>query len=304
MLENIMKRVYITLFCAFLGSAASYGVAWAQSGPVIDRLKSGGKLVLAHRESSTPFSYLDADKKPVGYAMDICYKLADALRKKLNLSTVNIDFVLATSANRIDLIAQGKADLECGATTNNKDRREKVAFTVPHFITGARLLVKASNPAERLEDLMGKTIVLTKNSTGQKAVSSANRERLLGIKLLEADENGKSMAVLESGGADAFSTDDVLLYSLAASRPDPKAFKVVGKFLTIEPLAIMLPKNDPEFKKLIDEEMKRLIRSREIYPIYEKWFTQPIPPKNTALNLPISYLLRDFWKYPTDIVPF
>jgi ABC-type amino acid transport substrate-binding protein len=298
------QKMPCVVSCVLLACALTCPQASAQTSPVLDRLKSGGKLVLAHRESSSPFSYLDADKKPVGYAMDICSKLADVLRKKLNQPNMGVDFVLATSANRIDLIAQGKADLECGATTNNKDRREKVAFTVPHFITGARLLVKASNPAERLEDLMGKTMVLTKNSTGQKAVSSANRERLLGIKLLEADENGKSMAVLESGAADAFSTDDVILYSLAASRADPKAYKVVGKFLTIEPLAIMLPKNDPEFKKLIDEEMKRLIRSREIYAIYDKWFAQPIPPKNTALNLPVSYLLKDFWKYPTDVVPF
>ena len=109
---------------------------------------------------------------------------------------------------------------------------------------------------------------------------------------------------VEKGEADAFVMDDVLLYGLAAGRPDPKALKVVGRFMTTEPLAIMLPKNDPEFKKLVDEEMRRLITSREIYPIYDKWFNKPIPPNNTVLNLPVSYLLRDFWKYPTDQVPF
>jgi ABC-type amino acid transport substrate-binding protein len=297
-------RPLFLIAVAFLSLITSQGAAWAQSGPVIDRLKSGGKLVLAHRESSVPFSYYDADKKPVGYALDLCIKLAEAVRKKLNLSKMDVEYLAVTPANRIDTIAQGKADLECGSTTNNKERREKVAFTVPHFITGARLLVKFSSKAERLEDLMGKTVVLTKNTTAMKAVDSANKERLLGLKLVEANDHGQSIGMVEQGQAEAFAMDDVTLYGLAATRPDPKALKVVGKFLTTEPLAIMLPKNDPEFKKLIDDEMKRLIRSREIYPIYDKWFAQPIPPKNSVLNLPVSYLLRDFWKYPTDVVPF
>ena len=147
-------------------------------------------------------------------------------------------------------------------------------------------------------------MVATKGSTSQKTVISANNERLLGLKVLESPEHSKSVEMVEKGEADAFAMDDVILFSLAANRPDPKALKVVGKFLTIEPLAIMLPKNDPELKKIVDGEMKRLIRSREIYAIYDKWFAQPVPPKGATLNLPVSYLLRDFWKYPTDIVPF
>jgi ABC-type amino acid transport substrate-binding protein len=300
-----MKRQSLVLFSSVVfGLFASQSTAWAQSGPVIDRLKSGGKLVLAHREASVPFSYYDADKKPIGYAVDLCVKLAEAVRKKLSLSNMGVEYFAVTPANRIDTIAQGKADLECGSTTNNKERREKVAFTVPHFITGARLLVKSSSKTERLEDLMGKTVVLTKNTTALKAVDSAKKERLMGLKLIEASDHSQSIGMVEQGQAEAFAMDDVTLYGLAATRPDPKALKVVGKFLTTEPLAIMLPKNDPEFKKIIDEEMKRLIRSREIYSIYDKWFAQPIPPKNSALNLPVSYLLRDFWKYPTDVVPF
>jgi glutamate/aspartate transport system substrate-binding protein len=146
--------------------------------------------------------------------------------------------------------------------------------------------------------------VSTKGSTPLKAADQANRERLMGITIIEAPDHARALEMVEKGEADAFVMDDVLLYGLAAGRPDPKALKIVGRFMTTEPLAIMLPKNDPEFKKLVDEEMRRLITSREIYPIYDKWFNQPIPPTNTALNLPVSYLLRDFWKYPTDQVPF
>lgn len=290
------------IFCALLSQSNR---AWSQSGPVLDRIKNGGKIVIAHRESSVPFSYLDGNKKPVGYALDLCVRIAETVRKRMGAKLEDgIELMMVTPANRIAAIAEGKADMECGSTTNNKERREKVAFTVPHFITGARLLVRANSKIERLEDLNGKTVVSTKGTTPLKAVDSANKERLLGLKVVEAPDHARAVEMVEKGEAEAFVMDDVLLYGLASNRPDPKGLKVVGKFLTTEPLAIMLPKNDPEFKKLVGDEMKRLIRSREIYPIYDKWFAKPIPPNNTPLNLPVSYLLRDFWKYPTDIVPF
>ena len=271
---------------------------------VVDRVKAGGDIIIAHRESSVPFSYLDADKKPVGYAVDLCMKLAAAVRAKLGAKTGGISYLMVTPANRISVIESGKADMECGSTTNNAERRQKVAFTVPHFITGARMLVRADSPALRLEDLAGKKVVSTKDTTPLKALESANRERLIGLTIIEAQDHAKAVDMVEKGEADAFVMDDVLLYALAAGRSNPKGLKVVGKFLSTEPLAIMLPKNDPAFKKLVDTEMKRLVNSREIYAIYDKWFMQPIPPKNTALSLPVSYLLRDFWKYPTDSVPF
>lgn len=282
--------------------AVSMGAA-AQT-TVAQRLKEGGNIVIAHRESSVPFSYLDANKQPVGYAVDLCVKVADAVRKKLGAKDAGIAFLMVTPSNRISTIEDGKADMECGSTTNNEERRQKVAFTVPHFITGARLLVRTGSKVQSLEDLNGKKVVSTKGTTPLKAVESANRERLMGLTILQAPDHAKAVDMVEKGEADAFVMDDVLLYGLAANRPDPKALKVVGKFLTTEPLAIMLSKKDPEFKKIVDEEMKRLVNSREINAIYDKWFNQPIPPKNTALGLPVSYLLRDFWKYPTDVVPF
>ncbi len=295
--------------CLLLSNAGEALAQQAGAAPgtvpgVIERLKGGGKIMLAHRESSVPFSYLDGEKKPVGYAIDLCLKLAEAVAKKVGARDNTVDFLLVTPANRIAAIEQGRADMECGSTTNNAERRQKVAFTVPHFITGARMLVRADSKAERIEDLQGKKLVSTKGTTPLKAVDSANRERLLGITILEAPDHARAIEMVEKGEADGFVMDDVLLYGLAANRPNPKALKVVGKFLTTEPLAIMLSKNDPEFKKLVDAEMKRLVNSREIYTIYDKWFNQPIPPMNTALSLPASYLLRDFWKYPTDSVPF
>ena len=274
------------------------------AGPSLDRIKQTGKIIIAHRESSVPFSYVLPDKKPVGYAVELCVKIAEAVRKKLNMPTLTPEYMLVTPSNRITVIAEGKADLECGSTTNNAERREKVAFTVPHYITGARYMVRADSKIEDLPNFEGKKLVSTKGTTPLKAVTQANKERLIGINILEAPDHARAVEMVESGEADGFVMDDVLLFGLMAGRPDPGKLKVIGKFLTIEPLAIVLPKNDPEFKKIVDDEMKRLINSHEANAIYDKWFMKPIPPKNTALNLPMNYLLKDFWKYPTDQVPY
>lgn len=297
-----MKRLHWSgaLAVALLGCCMS--TALAQT--VLERVAAGGKLVLAHRESSIPFSYLDGDKKPVGYALDLCLKIAEAVRKKTGAKNMAVELLMVTPSNRIDTVAQGKADMECGSTTNNAERRQKVGFTIPHFITGARLLVKTGSGIERMEDLQGRKVVSTKSTTPLKALEQANRDRGLNLKIIEAPDHAKAIDMVESGEVDAFVMDDVLLFGLAANRAKPEALKVVGKFLTTEPLAIMLPKNDPNFKKLVDDEMRRLIVSREIYPIYDKWFLSPIAPRNTPLKMPVSYLLRDFWKFPTDQVPF
>ncbi len=242
--------------------------------------------------------------KPMGYAVDLCLRLAEVVRRRRAPRTWRWSSSCVSPANRIEMIEQGKADLECGSTTNNAERRQKVAFTVPHFITGARLLTKASSSIDRLEDLQGKTLASTQGTTPLKAVMQANRERLMGIKIVEAPDHARGVEMVEKGEADAFLMDDVLLYGLAAASPRSESTQGGGPIRHHRALAIMLPKNDPEFKKLVDEEMKRLITSREIYPIYDKWFAQPIPPHNKPLNIPVSYLLRDFWKYPTDQVPF
>ena len=286
-------------FAIGLGSAAT-----AEAGPALDRMQSSGRIVLAHRESSVPFSYLLPDGRPVGYAVDLCLKVAEAVRKKLKMNTLSPQFLLVTPANRIQMVVDGKADMECGSTTNNAERREKVAFTVPHYITGARYLAKVDSGINDLAGFENKTLVSTKGTTPLKAITQANDERALHVKIIEAPDHAKAMEMLAAGQADGFVMDDVLLYGLASARPDAAKFRVVGKFLTIEPLSIVLPKNDPELKAIVDEEMKRLVTSHEAHAIYERWFLKPIPPKNTALNLPMSYLLKDFWKYPSDQVPY
>ena len=293
-------RSTLTRRAALLSLAFAATAAWA--GPTLDHIKQTGKIVIAHRESSVPFSYV-VDKKPMGYAVELCQKIAEAVRKKLELKTLAIEMLQVTPANRIAVVAEGKADLECGSTTNNAERRQKVAFTVPHYIAGARYMVRADSKVDELPHFEGKKLVSTKGTTPLKAIDQANKERLLGITILEAPDHARAVEMVEKGEADGFAMDDVLLYGLIASRPDPSKLKVIGKFLTIEPYSIMINKDEPELKKIADEEMKRLISSREAYAMYERWFMKPIPPKNTALNMPMNYLLKDFWKYPTDQVP-
>lgn len=296
-----MTKTLGTALVAVILAAA--GLSPAAAGPVLDRVAKGDSLNLGYRDASVPFSYLDANAKPVGYALDLCLQIAESIRKKTSAKAMKIAFVPVTSANRIQLVAEGKVDLECGSTTNNADRRTKVAFAIPHFITGARLLVRADNPAARLEDLAGKTVVSTKGSTPLKALTQANRDRLLQLKIVEAPDHQKAVEMVEKGEADAFAMDDVLLFGLRAGREKPESLKIIGKFMTTEALAIAMPKDDAELKKLVDDTLRQLIQSKQINAIYAKWFASPIPPKNAVLNLPESYLLREYWAYPTDFVP-
>ncbi len=275
----------------------------AQAGAVLDRIRQSGRIVIAHRESSVPFSYVDANGKPVGYAIDLCLRVAETVRRKLEMRALVPEFVAVTPATRIAAVVDGKADLECGSTTNNAERRQKVAFTIPHYITGTRYLVRSGSPIVDLAMFEGRKLVSTKGATPLKAIREANDDRLLHIDILEVPDNAKAVEMVESGTADGFAMDDVQLYGLISGRPEPGKLKVVGKFLTIEALAIMMSKDDAEFKHVVDEEMRRLIYSGEAQTIYERWFNEAIPPKNRVLGVPMNYLLKDSWRYPTDWVP-
>ena len=283
-------------------AAAQPAEADATPHPVLDRIRATGRIVLAHRESAVPFSYYDANKKPVGYALDLCKDVAEAVRKHLGMKSIEIAYLPVSTATRIDAIVGGKADLECGATTNNAERRQKVAFTIPHYITGTRFAVRADSSIAELNQFEGHVLVSTAGSTPLKTVAQANDDRLLHIDVKPVKDNAEAMKMLGDKSADGFAMDDVQLYGLIAESANPAQFKVVGKFITIEPLAIMLSKDDAAFKKVVDDEMRRVIRSGEGDRIYARWFTSPIPPRNVSLNLPMSYLLRDSWRYPSDAV--
>jgi ABC-type amino acid transport substrate-binding protein len=276
----------------------------ANAGEVIDRIKRTRMITIAHRESSIPFSYvLQQTNKPAGYAIDLCLHIVESLRNRLK-QPIEVNYLPVSPADRIAAITDGRAQLECGSTTNNAERRKAVAFTIPHYITGARYLVRANSGITELRDFEGRRLISTKGTTALKAINQANRERLLRVKVIEAPDHARAVEMVATGEADGFVMDDVLLYGLIANQPDPSKFKVVGKFLTIEALAIMLPKGDDEFKKIVDDEMKRLIATREAHALYARWFETPLPDSEGGnLRIAMNYLLKEFWRYPTDQVP-
>jgi ABC-type amino acid transport substrate-binding protein len=274
----------------------------AHAQGMLDQIRSSQAITIAHRDTSIPFSYLDADQKPVGYAMDLCLKVVDALKRELKMPVLKINYLSVTSATRIPSIAQGKAAMECGSTTNTAERRKQVDYTIAHFISSARFLVRNDSGLLKLEDLSGKNVVSTKGSTNIKTLERINAERALNMKVLEAADHGEAFGMVAQKKADAFAMDDVLLFGLRANSAQPEAFTVIGKPMTIEPYAIMLPKGDAAFKRLVDTEIRRIIVSGEINAIYRKWFEQPIPPKGINLGLPMPYMLRDSFKFPSDKV--
>jgi ABC-type amino acid transport substrate-binding protein len=275
---------------------------FSYAGDTLARIKETQTITIAHREASLPFSYLSENKKPIGYSVDVCLKLVDAIKKELKLPQLTVNYLLVTPSTRIPAIVESKADLECGSTTNNVERRKQVAFTIPHFFATARMLVRTESGIKNWTDLKDKVVVTTKGTTSVKLLNDRDKVRSLSLKLIEGDDHNLSFAMVESGKADAFSMDDVLLYGLRAMSKDSAKFSIVGDSLSTEPYAIILRKDDPNFKGLLDKEMARLMGDGEITKLYDKWFKSPIPPKGVNLNMPMGFLLRDNIRFPSDKV--
>ena len=278
-------------------AAVSASLATAAS-PTLDRIRDTGTVRLAYREDSVPFSYVD-NNRPVGYTIDICSRLVDSIKTALKRPDLKVQYVPVTAVTRMDVVASGKADLECGSTNNSPERRQKVAFTVPHYITKGRMLVKASSPIQQWEDLNGKTVVATRGSTNAELARKLN-ETGMTMNVVDANDLRSAFAMLADGRANAFAGDDILLSGMRATSKNPADYRVAGKTQLVSSYAIMLNKQDPEFKKLIDQSMTRLIVDGEVPKLYKKWFQQPIPPNGVNLEVPMSYLLRDSFNTPTD----
>jgi len=291
-------RFFLTLaFASALSTISGAGIA-----SELEKIRTTGEIVVAHRDASLPFSYLDDNKRPIGYSMDLCLKVVEAIRKELKLPAINIKYLAVTSATRMAAIVEHRASLECGSTTNNAQRRQLVDYSIAHFISSSRFVVKAGLGINTISDLAGRKVVSTKGTSTIPTLRRLNDEQSLKMTILEANDHAEAFAMVSSGAADAFAMDDVLLYGLRAASANPKAYSVIGKPMTIEPYAIMLPKNDPAFKKVVDQEVRRVITSGEIQVLYKKWFESPLAPKGINLELPMAFMLRESFKYPSDKV--
>ncbi len=275
----------------------------ADAGGTLAKIREARAITIAHREASIPFSFVGQDGKPAGYAVDLCLKLAEAVRRELQLPQLKVNYLPVTSANRIEAVADGRADLECGSTTNNAERRKLVAFTIPHFIAAVRMAVRADSGIRNWADLRDRRVVTTRGTTTVKLLTERDKVRALNLQLLEGRDHDDSFAMVAQGQAEAFPMDDVLLYGLRASAREPAAFAIVGDPLSAEPYAIMLRRDDPAFKAVVDREMARLIGDGEFVRLYDKWFRAPLPAKSMMnMNMPMSFLLRDTLRFPTDKV--
>jgi glutamate/aspartate transport system substrate-binding protein len=232
--------------------------------------------------------------------MDLCLRVADAVKTELKMPKLDIKYQLVTSANRIPLMANGTIDLECGSTTNNVARQEQVWFTMTHFVTANRWVAKKSAKLKTLQDLKGKTIVSTAGTTNIKQITELNGQNNLGMNIISANGHPEAFQMVETGRAVAFVMDDILLYSLAAQSRNPKDYAISAVALSVEPYGIMLRRDDPAFKKVVDNAMIQTYKSGAINAIYDKWFQKPVPPRNINLNVPMSEQFKKVIKNPTD----
>ena len=281
-------------------SGATNTAAAGNAGSTLDKIKSSGEIVLAHRDSSVPFSYIaDTPNQPVGYAHDLQMKVVEAVKTKLNKPDLKVRYVLVTSQNRIPSIANGTADLECGSTTNNKERQQQVAFSTGFFKVGSRLLTATNSGVAEFKDLKGKKLVTTAGTTSERYIKAHKEELGIG-EIISAKDHAESFLMLESGRAAAFMMDDILLAGEKSKAKEPAKWHIVGTAPIHEIYGCMIRKGDADFKQVVDDAIKATYASGEINTMYKKWFESPIPPKNVNLNFPMSDDIKTLIATPHD----
>ncbi len=267
----------------------------------LQKVKETNRIVLGIQEASVPFSYLDGNQKAIGYAVDICMKIVDAVKRELKLSGLDVETSPVTSSNRIPLMMNGTVDLVCSATTNNAERQRQVAFTNSHFLSATRFAARKSDNISTIDHLKGKPVVAVAGSTNMVQLNQVNAARNLGITPLTAKDQAEAFLMLETGRAAAYVLDDVQLAVAIARSKDPSAYIISEEaFSKAEPYGIMLRKDDAAFKAVADRATAELYRSPEIEAIYKKWFESPVPPNGLNFKTPMTAVLRNAYAHPSD----
>lgn len=269
--------------------------AHAQANDTLAKAKAAGKVVMGVRESSAPLSYTTGGGQFTGYHVELCQRILKSV-----LPGVPVEYVPVTSANRIPLVQNGTVDIECGSTTNNETRQKDVSFALTTYVTEVRTAVKADSKINSVADLNGKTVATTTGTTSVALLRKNKRAQGIQFKEVYGKDHADSFLLLESGRADAFVMDDNILAGLIAGSQNPKGYKIVGETLNVEPIAIMVRKDDPKFKAAVDDYIRKAMKDGELKLLYGKWFEKPIPPKNTSVNLPMGKILGDLVKAPND----
>lgn len=291
-----MKKHLLALLIASLFPAAQA----AELTGTLKKIKDSGTIVLGHRDSSIPFSYLANDSKPIGYSVDIANAIADEVKKEIKMPGLKVRYNLVTSQTRIPLVQNGTVDVECGSTTNNVERQQQVAFSLGIFQIGTRLLAKKTSGINDFPDLAGKNVVTTAGTTSERLLKKMNEEKKMKMRIISAKDHGESFLMLESGRVVAFMMDDALLAGEMAKAKKPADWAIVGKPQSTEIYGCMLRKGDPQFKAVVDRAIAGLYKSGKINGIYDRWFQKPIPPKGLNMGFPMSHELKTLIAKPTD----
>ncbi|AKP34730.1 glutamate/aspartate ABC transporter substrate-binding protein [Yersinia aleksiciae] len=303
-----MRKLALALLLAGMASsvaqaeeAAAQPAAKAEASvDTLKKIKDSGVIVVGHRESSVPFSYYDNQQKVVGYAQDYSDLIVDAVKKKLNAPDLQVKLIPITSQNRIPLLQNGTFDFECGSTTNNLERQQQASFSNTIFVVGTRLLTKKGSEVKDFKDLAGKTVVVTSGTTSEVLLNKLNEKDKLNMRIISAKDHGDSFRTLESGRAVAFMMDDALLAGERAKAKKPDQWDIVGTAQSQEAYGCMLRKNDPAFKALLDETIATAQTSGVAEKSFDRWFKNPIPPKNLNLNFSLSDEMKALFKAPND----
>lgn len=280
-----------------LVTGTSYGQG---SQPTLAKIQSTNLMAVGHRETSVPFSYVDTNNNVVGFSQDLCNKIIHAVKVKTKHPDLRVRFIPVTSQNRIPLVQNGTIDLECGVTTNLTARQNQVAFSDTFFVATTRLLTRKDSGIKDFPDLAGKTVVTNQGTTSERILRKMNEEKKMNMSIISAKDYGEGRATLETGRAVAYMMDDVLLAGTRSLTAKPSDWVLVGTPQSSEAYGFMMRKDDPEFKKLVDDAMSQVMRSPEIKTLYDKWFTKPVPPKNINFEFPMSGTMQKLYEEPND----
>ena len=285
---------------AFTFTLLPLAAAYAQDSATLKKIRDSGAITIGNRESSFGFSYTDGSGAPVGYSIDICMKIVDAIKTELKMPKVDIRYQSVTSQNRIPLVTNGTVDIECGSTTNLVERQKDVAFSPDIFRYNVRMAVKADSGIRSIADLQGKTVVTTTGTTSFRLLREADKGRNLEVTQLNGKDHSDSFLLVESGRANAFVLDDILLAGQIANAKNPRDYLITGESLRTENQALMFRKDDPQFKALVDRVVGGMMKSGEMEKLYIKWFMSPIPPKGININYPLNAETKEGFANPSS----
>jgi glutamate/aspartate transport system substrate-binding protein len=294
-----MKFIKLKLAATVLAALGTMLAATAQAEDTIAKVKASGSITMGVRDSSGALSYTLGDGKYAGYHVEVCQRIIAAVEKAAG-KKLEIKYTPVTSQNRIPLVQNGTVDIECGSTTNNATRQKDVSFVVTTYVEEVRIAVKANGGITNIGQLNGKNVATTTGTTSVQLLRKHERATGVDFKEVFGKDHADSFLLLESGRADAFVMDGQILAGNIATAKNPADFKIVGEVLSVEPIAIMIRKDDPALKTLADDTVKAMIKSGELAKMYDKWFVQPIPPKNTRVGLPVSEATKAAWATPND----